>query len=92
MYKRQVFGGFFGLSAADGIALWLLPGGHATTVLSVAVLVQLPRDCFTGDRNRLVLARELSSLALHLTALLTQDSLSFSLTPLSPDLITFGAC
>ena len=57
----SVFGGFFGLSAADGIALWLLPGGHATTVLSVAVLIQLPRDCFTGDRNRLVLARELSS-------------------------------
>ena len=56
----SVFGGFFGLSAADGIALWLLPGGHATTVLSVAVLVQLPRDCFTGDRNRLVLARELA--------------------------------
>ena len=49
----SVFGGFFGLSAADGIALWLLPGGHATTVLSVAVLIQLPRDCFTGDRNRL---------------------------------------
>ena len=59
----SVFGGFFGLSAADGIALWLLPGGHATTVLSVAVLIQLPRDCFTGDRNRLVLARASTTLA-----------------------------